>query len=146
MLPQALYSIGYEGRSLDEFVSTLKLHAIKVVIDVRQNAISRKSGFSKNSLRAYLEQHGIDYRHEPLLGNPKENRGGFHSQHPGDAKAAYVDRLNNASKQAFDSVIDLAARSQIALLCFERDEQHCHRSCIIERARAENPGLLTLRL
>jgi len=49
-----IVSIGYEGRSLDEFVQALKGHRVDVLIDVRLTPISRKKGFSKTALSEAL--------------------------------------------------------------------------------------------
>lgn len=46
----ALFSVGYEGRSLDELVNELHEHRVTVLLDVRLNAISRKPGLSKTRL------------------------------------------------------------------------------------------------
>lgn len=44
----ALFSVGYEGRDLSDFVELLQENGVTVLLDVRLNAISRKPGFSKN--------------------------------------------------------------------------------------------------
>ena len=58
-------SIGYEGRDVHEFSDLLKKHGVSLLVDVRLNPISRKTGFSKNALAKALEGVGIGYRHEP---------------------------------------------------------------------------------
>ena len=63
----ALFSVGYEGRDLDEFVRLLRAHGVTVLLDVRLNAISRKPGFSKTRLTAALADAGIRYRHARAL-------------------------------------------------------------------------------
>lgn len=52
------YTIGYEGRELDEFVARLREQRIQVLIDIREKPASRKPGFSKTPLREALEEAG----------------------------------------------------------------------------------------
>ena len=63
-----LYTIGYQGRSLEEFLAVLRREGIGCVVDVRRNALSRKPGFSKTALREALAGAGIDYLHLRRLG------------------------------------------------------------------------------
>ncbi len=70
----AILTIGYEGASIEEFVTTLKLAEIDVLIDVRDVPISRKRGFSKGALSSTVEAVGIKYLHLRDLGDPKPGR------------------------------------------------------------------------
>ena len=141
-----VFTIGYEGRSIDEFVKTLQQNRVQVLVDVRENAISRKPGFSKRRLSEALSAAGIEYRHERLLGNPKENRASFQNGNVATGKRRYLAHLNNGSRGAFDEIVELGMSRRIALLCFEREAAQCHRSCIVEQAQAEHPALSVSRL
>ena len=81
---RALYSLGYEGKSLEEYLNILIKRDIKAICDVRKNAISRKYGFSKNTLKNAEESIGIDYRHFPELGIKSEKRTGLKTQNDYD--------------------------------------------------------------
>ena len=65
---EALFTIGYEKRSVDEYISLLLANDVALVIDVRKNPLSRKKGFSKKALANSLSHVGISYRHMPELG------------------------------------------------------------------------------
>src|SRR3990172_2525645 len=69
-----LYTIGYEGAALDDFLVTLKTADIDIVLDVRELPMSRRKGFSKTALTKALAQCDINYHHEKLLGSPKTIR------------------------------------------------------------------------
>ena len=69
-----LFTIGYEGRNIEEYLGLLKKNIVKLVIDVRRNPISRKRGFSKNRMREALSSEGIEYMHFPQLGIESKNR------------------------------------------------------------------------
>jgi uncharacterized protein (DUF488 family) len=58
-----LYTIGYEQASIDDFVATLRTAGVELVIDVREQPLSRKKGFSKKALNALLEANDIGYIH-----------------------------------------------------------------------------------
>src|ERR1700689_2559801 len=65
-----LYTVGYEGWYIEEFVPFLKAKKIRCVADLRKNPVSRKKGFSKNKLRDHLATVGIYYVHLGALGVP----------------------------------------------------------------------------
>ena len=50
----AFFTIGYEGRAIDEYMNLLLENHVKVLCDVRKNPISRKRGFSKTALSEEL--------------------------------------------------------------------------------------------
>ena len=140
-----IVSIGYEQRDVSELIGLLKANGIVTLVDVRLNPISRKKGFSKKALAAALADAGIEYRHERELGNPKENRDPFR-QGLASARHRYRRHLQNGACSAYERVVDLASTSRIALLCYERDHDQCHRSCILEAAHTDHPTLSILRL
>jgi transcriptional regulator with XRE-family HTH domain len=49
-----LWSTGYEGRTIDSFVTALIAAGVDAVADIRLTPISRKAGFSKSRLSAAL--------------------------------------------------------------------------------------------
>ena len=137
--------MGYEGRSIKEFVNAMVKHGIQVVIDVRLNPISRKRGFSKRTLSETLREANIEYRHERDLGNRQENRAAFRNGYP-SARDSYRDHLENGAAAALSSVAERAHADQVALLCFERDHLSCHRSCITDFLQEENPNFIIMRI
>jgi uncharacterized protein (DUF488 family) len=126
-----IIGIGYEGTAIDVFLADLRRRRIELVVDVRLNAISRKPGFSGKALAAALAAAGIDYRHEPTLGNPKDNRGGFRAGEPA-AVAVMRTRLGSVGAGAIARLADDDRRHRVAVLCYERDERRCHRHVIID--------------
>ena len=126
-----IFTIGYEGAVVDDVITTLKKKRVKVLIDVRQVAISRKSGFSKTALRDRLAQSKIRYMHFPGLGNPKSGR---EAAWRGDmAESFRIFRKNLSVPQgqtALAQVLDIANRSRACLLCFEREHALCHRNLV----------------
>lgn len=131
-----ILGIGYEGQTLDAFISKMRLRGVETLVDVRLNAISRKRGFSKTALSEAVRAAGMDYVHMPELGNHRDNRDGYATTDTVEAREAR-DRFRDAltSDRATSALKELAslARDQtIALFCFEADEDHCHRQQVRE--------------
>jgi uncharacterized protein (DUF488 family) len=133
-----LYSLGYEQRDLDEVVALLDGHDVDVLLDVRATPRSRKRGLSKTPLTEALHRVGIEYRHDARLGVPSDDRPAFRR---GERAAIrrYRERLTNEDREAVDDVAALVRAREVALLCFERDEETCHRRIVVELVRAQDP-------
>jgi uncharacterized protein (DUF488 family) len=126
----ALLTIGYQNRTVDDLVDTLRAAEVKALVDVRLTPLSRKAGLSKNGLAARLHEAGIDYVHLPALGNPRDNRDAYRR---GDeaAVAKYRNVLRTSEGQAaLDQLVRLATQKRVALMCFEHDAAECHRSMV----------------
>lgn len=129
-----LATIGYEGARPDDFVSTLQLVKVQIVVDIRDRAQSRRPGFSKSSLRENLEKNGIEYLHLKELGDPKEGRDAARSGDMNKFRRIYAAVLE--SQQASDAlakIADLAKEMHVCLLCYERDHHDCHRKIVADR-------------
>ena len=138
--PRGFVSVGYEQRTVDELVGLLSGVGVATLVDVRLNPVSRKPGFSKRALASVLADAGIVYRHERSLGNPVENREPFR-QGSAESRRRFLRVLDGDGAPAFERLIGLARGSRVAVLCFERDHDRCHRSCIVDAAVAADPGL-----
>ena len=137
---RGIVSIGYEGRTLDDFISTLTARGVEVLVDVRLTAISRKPGFSKTALMNAAVAAGIEYVHEPLLGNPIDNRDDYRAGYK-RARTRYGKRLAGESSTAVDRLVTLATKQRVAVLCVERDHTICHRDELIHVALEREPKL-----
>ncbi len=127
-----VFTIGYEGKNLLEFVGVLKENGVQQVIDVRELAFSRKNGFAKSALSKALQENGIVYKHFPLLGSPRELR---HKLWEGwdypEFFKEYEEALSKPESQ--EQLLDLEGLAQVrktVMMCFEKDVNKCHRSII----------------
>ncbi|MGC3977651.1 MAG: DUF488 domain-containing protein [Paludibacteraceae bacterium] len=75
-----LFSIGYEGITLETYINKLIINDVHVLCDVRKNAYSQKYGFSKAQLKTACDGVGIQYIHIPELGIESEKRQELKSQ------------------------------------------------------------------
>ena len=69
-----LFTIGYEQTRAKAVLDELEQAGVKLLVDVRAVASSRRPGFSKSQLAAGLDERGIAYLHLRGLGTPKEGR------------------------------------------------------------------------
>jgi len=128
---QILFTIGYEGVSVENYLNTLIKNDVRVLCDVRNNPLSRKFGFSKNSLQKYLGNIGIEYIHFPELGIKSEKRNNLNSDEDyQNLFNDYKSSLPNCREFLEKLYLLLETKHRIALTCFEHEPLHCHRHVI----------------
>ncbi|WP_419808299.1 DUF488 family protein [Sphingomonas sp.] len=127
-----IFTIGYEGATVAEVIAALTAAGVDRVIDVRALPLSRRPGFSKTSLAAGLAEAGIGYVHLKALGTPKPGRDAAKKGDVATLRSVYAGQLELPEAQAQAAVmLDLARAVPSALLCFERDPCHCHRTLLL---------------
>ena len=129
-----MFTIGYEGISLEEYLVRLIKNDVKVLVDVRNNPLSMKYGFSKSQLKKYCENLGIKYLHFPEVGIQSEQRQELKSQDDYN-KLFALYRKDNLSKttDTQDEILNLLKQhKRIALTCFEANICQCHRKHLAE--------------
>ncbi|TPG54518.1 DUF488 domain-containing protein [Sphingomonas glacialis] len=133
-----IYTIGYEATTMGAFIDALTKAGVARVIDVRALPLSRRPGFSKTSLAASLAEAGIDYVHLKALGTPKRGRDAAKKGDVATLEAVYAEQLILPEAQAQTTLmLELAAEKPSALLCFERDPAHCHRTLLLDAEAAD---------
>ena len=133
-----IFTIGYEGTTVGEFLAALKGAGVERVIDVRALPLSRRPGFSKSPLRAALEESGIEYVHLKALGTPAEGRAAARAGRHNDLERIYAGQLELPEAMAQSAqMIELAEEKPSALLCFEREPRHCHRTLLLDAIAAD---------
>ena len=131
----AIYTVGYEGKSIDGFFNGLLESGIHAIIDVRANPVSRKYGFAKRSMSDIARKLEIDYHHIPELGIPSGDRAGLSDY---DSYQRLLDRYESEMLPKRQSVIaraiELMRQKPSAYLCMEKDVTCCHRDRLAKRA------------
>jgi uncharacterized protein (DUF488 family) len=133
-----VFTIGYEGATVGEFVAALKGAGVERIIDVRALPLSRRPGFSKSPLRSARQEEGHDYIHLKALGTPAEGRAAARAGRHEDLRRIYAGQLElpEAMAQAAQ-MLELARERPSALLCMERDPAECHRTLLLNAAAAD---------
>lgn len=130
-----VFTIGYEGATVDEVLGALKRAGVEQVADVRAIAASRRPGFAKSSLAANLAEAGIGYRHLRALGTPKPGRDAAKKGDRATLERVYAGQLELPEAQAEAAALrTMVEERPTALLCFERDPAMCHRTLLIRAA------------
>ena len=135
-----LYTIGYEGISLENYFLKLLSNDVKVLIDVRRNPLSMKFGFSKTLLQRYCKALEIEYIHFPEVGIHSNERQELNSQN--DYDELFQNYISESLPKTIDTqnlIIDILERKhRIALTCFEANICQYHRKHLAE-AIISNP-------
>ena len=134
----ALFTLGYEGLRLEDWLARLRAHAVAAVCDVRRNPVSRKPGFSRRKLEAALQRAGIAYLPFPELGIASAERAAANTRAARQAlfrhyrrglarRAGELERLARAAEE----------HRRVALAYFEARPEDCHRRCLSDRLAGE---------
>lgn len=125
------FTVGYEGRSVDELVAMLHGAGVQSVIDIRHTPLSMyRPELNKGNFRRRMENEGFGYLHVPELGVPKDIR----------AKALVAGTREPIWDWYNCAVIEgrfarnlhwfLNLAHPIAMMCVEMDPTECHRHCL----------------
>ncbi|NYJ28232.1 DUF488 family protein [Allomuricauda sp. ARW1Y1] len=132
---KALFTIGYEGISLEEYLNRLLKNNVHLLIDVRRNPLSQKFGFSKRTLSSFCSRLGIEYIHIPDVGIDSSKRSELNTQE--DYDLLFNDYKETVLKETIESqnfILGLLEKHRrIALTCFEADTCQCHRTHLAEK-------------
>jgi uncharacterized protein (DUF488 family) len=134
-----IFTIGYEGSTVPDFVATLRQAGVERVIDVRALPLSRRPGFSKTPLRGALEVAGIEYVHLKALGTPSEGRTAARAGRHSDMARIYAGQLELPEAIAQSAqMLELAREKPSALMCMERNPEHCHRTLLLDAVASDS--------
>lgn len=127
-----LFTIGYEGVSLESYLRQLISNDVHVLYDVRKNAFSMKYGFSKNILQKACEGIGIKYIHVPELGIESSKRQTLKTQDDYEVLFERYEQttLRNNWEYLLGIREAISKYGRVCLTCFERNPQQCHRTRI----------------
>lgn len=123
-----LFTIGYEGVTLEEYLNKLIVNGIRVLCDVRKNSLSMKYGFSKCQLQKACQGIGIEYVHIPDVGIDSDKRKDLHTQSDYDNLFTYykMNVLKTEILKLQEILLLLKDKKRIALTCFESNIHQCH--------------------
>lgn len=130
-----LFTIGYEGASIEDFVGTIHTVGATTLADVRALPLSRRRGFSKKALAESVDVAGIKYIHLRGLGDPKAGREAARSGRIQEFRKIFAAHMESDEAIAdLALLIELMSKSDVCLMCYERDPSYCHRSIVADAA------------
>ncbi|MXO64754.1 DUF488 family protein [Altericroceibacterium endophyticum] len=135
MAPPPIFTIGYERSAQSALVDVLVKSGVQLLADIRYLPLSRRPGFSKNSLKAAVEEAGITYRHFKYLGTPADGRAAARRGDMAELQRIYAGQLE--LPEAIGQMAELRSLAEdmrVCLLCYERLACECHRELLITAA------------
>lgn len=128
MARPGVYTIGYQGRTLDGLLDTLLQAGIAGILDVRANPVSRRYGFARKTLSEAAARVGLEYAHSPEFGIPGELRKDLGTRESYDRLLDHYEReMLPGRAREIEQVIPKLRQKPTALLCQEGDSSCCHR-------------------
>ena len=128
-----LFTIGFTGKTAEEFFEKLRCAGVRTLVDTRLNNVSQLAGFTKRRdleyfLRAITD---IDYVHDLLLAPTKDILDDYKKKRMAwDAYESFF-RLLMESRQP-DKQLSPIKLDRACLLCSEPTPEHCHRRLVAE--------------
>jgi len=133
-----LFTMGYEGTTIDTFIDNLQANRIDCILDIRALPLSRKPGFSKTKLAEKLSLSGVRYIHLAELGTPKNIREKLKSTRDYSTFFKKMEKYLAGQREAIEFAYNHVMNSRCCLMCFERLADYCHRKIVAEKIKATN--------
>jgi uncharacterized protein (DUF488 family) len=141
-----IYTIGYEGLSIEKFSNALKNENVSIVVDIRNLPLSRKKGFSKNSLSDHLNKNKIEYVNIRDLGAPKAMREELKATRDYKSFFSKFRESIKPCQHLIDEILSMVYDGKkVSLLCFEHDYKLCHRKIVAEEIKKRDRNGLKIR-
>jgi uncharacterized protein (DUF488 family) len=132
--PSRIWTIGHSTRKIENFISALDGHGIKLVADVRLKPGSKRyPQFNKEALASSLNERGIRYEHFPELGGRRKAKADSrNTAWRNEAFRGYADHMETEEfQQGVDRLVDLAGQTgATGMMCAELLWWRCHRALI----------------
>ena len=138
-----IFTIGYEGKSLEKYLYQLYENNIHLLVDVRASSYSMKKEFIGSRLASGCKLLKIDYIHIPELGIPNQYRKDIADKDM--LFQFYQSELLSHRTKEIGQVAELLQRhKRIALTCFEALHSDCHRFYLAEKLLAYLDGRVSV--
>jgi len=141
-----IWTIGHSTRATDEFISLLKKNDIKLLVDVRAWAGSKRyPQFNKDTLAESLTANGIRYEHFPELGGKRKSKPDSRNTAWRNASfRGYADYMETEQFQkGIERLLNVAEETgPTAIMCAEAVWWRCHRSLIADYLKARGVEVL----
>ncbi|HUV41483.1 MAG TPA: DUF488 domain-containing protein [Sedimentisphaerales bacterium] len=134
-MSRELFTVGYEGTDIDNFITHLKDNAINCLLDVRETPLSRKRGFSKTALSERLNRENIYYVHFRELGSPKPIREKLKVNHDYSVFFKRVDEYLTSKIETIENAYRYVRENTCCLMCFEHLAATCHRKIVARKIK-----------
>lgn len=132
------FTIGYEGKDIDQFLNILVQNKIGLLIDIRRNPFSMNFFYIGGALSKKLKDVDIDYLHIPELGIESEERKNLKTKEDYENLFEKYRRTLPIKEVYINRIIELGTNRSVALLCYEADSSFCHRGEVARVIKSKN--------
>ena len=122
------FTVGYEGRRIEDLISALRAADIRLLLDIRHSPVSMyRPELSKQNFRALLAREGFEYLHIPQWGVPRAVRS--RAIEAGSREPIWEWYDQNVVEPFFAKNLHrfLNMEHPLAMMCMEADPVECHR-------------------
>ena len=147
MTDMTFFTVGHSTHPIEEFISILKAHGVKKLIDVRTVPKSRHNPqFNGDALAASLRASGITYRRMQSLGGLRHARKDSPNRAWRNASfRGYADYMQTEEfSAAIDLLLERGRSNKAAIMCAEAVPWRCHRSLIGDALVVRNVEVLDI--
>ena len=130
-----LWTIGHSTRPIDEFTNFLRLHEIRLLVDIRTIPRSRYNPqFNTDTLAENLKEAGLLSLHMPALGGlRKARKDSINNGWRNASFRGYADYMQTEEFQrALEELMAYGTDMKTAIMCAEAVPWRCHRSLIAD--------------
>jgi uncharacterized protein (DUF488 family) len=124
-------TIGFAGKTAEEFFSLLESANVRKIVDIRENRIGQLSGFAKYPDVEFLLNRlaEIAYAYEPIFAPSEQIRKAYRQAR--DWSAYESSFLQLMRERGVPQQIEIAEfEGTVALLCSEPGPEKCHRRLV----------------
>lgn len=142
-----LFTIGFTGKSAEEFFNLLRNNNVKNIVDIRLNNVSQLAGFAKGSDLKFFAKEicKIGYEHNVDFAPTKEILFRYR-----DKKMTWqeyeTEYLKLLDMRKIAQKTDINNLDKNCLLCSENSPEKCHRRLLAEYLRHVNNGIKIVHL
>lgn len=129
------YTIGYQSKSVTDFIEKLENLNINTLVDVREIPNSRRKEFSKTRLSKYLNDRNINYIHLKDLGSPKEIRSKLKKDNDYNFFFKTYSLYLNSKHKTIRDLYQIILENICCIMCYEKLPEYCHRSIICNEVK-----------
>jgi uncharacterized protein (DUF488 family) len=142
-----LYTIGFTGKSAEQFFTLLRNNDVKHLVDTRINNVSQLAGFAKAIDLAYFSKiiAHADYSHNVDFAPTKDLLNDYRNK-----KLTWTtyenEYLNLLDRRKIATKINIEELHQHCLLCSEHTPEKCHRRLLAEYFKQRNSNVDVIHL
>lgn len=139
------FTVGYEGRNIDELTKVLKEHGVQMLVDVRRDAYSKyNKSFNEGTLSKKLTESKIRYVHLPELGVDYVERQKLKETRDYDNYFKKYSNYIDKNPDLISLLTELSRYDTICLMCYEKDFKRCHRRVLA--SKLSDKGLMFVHI